>query len=80
MPKDFEDCVRSGGRLVTKTLKDGKYLHICYDKDGNSYSGEVKTKKKKKTSNSNVKIINDSKVLVDSLLNLKKHFDDNYRS
>lgn len=78
MPKDFENCVKDGGKLVTKKLKDGKYIHICYDKNGNSYSGEVKTKKKEDSSNE--VIISESKVLVKSLLNLKKYFDENYRS
>lgn len=47
MPKSFEDCVKSGGKVVTKKLKNNRYIHICYDKNGNSYSGEVKTKKRK---------------------------------
>jgi hypothetical protein len=44
-PKDFDECVRGGGRVRTKKLKGGKYLHICYDKKG-SHAGEVKTKGK----------------------------------
>ncbi len=50
MPKSFEDCVKNGGKVVTKKLKNNRYMHICYDKNGNSYSGEVKTKKKEKHS------------------------------
>ncbi len=45
MPRDFERCVKEGGRVRTIKLKGGKYLHICYDKQGKSHSGEVKTKK-----------------------------------
>ena len=45
MPAAFDKCVREGGKVVTKELKDGKYMHICYDKAGNSYPGEVKEKK-----------------------------------
>ena len=41
MPKAFEDCVKNGGRVRTKTLKDGKYIRICFLK-GKSYAGEVK--------------------------------------
>ena len=41
MPADFERCVKGGGRVRTKKLKDGKYMHICYDKSG-SHAGEVK--------------------------------------
>ena len=44
MPKNFEKCVAQGGRVRTKKLSNGKYIHICF-KDGKSYAGEVKTKK-----------------------------------
>jgi hypothetical protein len=46
MPEDFEKCVREGGKVITKTLKGDKYIHICY-KNGKSYAGEVKAKKTK---------------------------------
>ena len=45
-PQDFDRCVKSGGKVRTKKLKGGKYIHICF-KDGKSYAGEVKTKEKK---------------------------------
>lgn len=45
MPKAFESCVKRGGRVRTKKLSGGKYIHICFI-DGKSYSGEVKKKKK----------------------------------
>ena len=45
MPEDFEKCRREGGRIRTKTLSDGRYIHICYDKAGKSHAGEVKEKK-----------------------------------
>ena len=44
MPKAFEKCVAQGGRVRTKKLSNGKYIHICF-KDGKSYAGEVKKKK-----------------------------------
>lgn len=44
MPKAFEKCRKNGGRIRTKKLSGGKYIHICY-LDGKSYAGEVKTKK-----------------------------------
>jgi len=47
VPKDFMRCVRSGGRVRTKTLPGGKYMRICF-KEGKSYVGEVKKKKKKR--------------------------------
>ena len=46
MPAGFEKCVSSGGRVRTKKLSGGRYIHICF-KDGKSYAGEVKTKKEK---------------------------------
>ena len=47
MPKAFNKCVKSGGRVRTVTPKKGKYIHVCYDKKGKSHSGHVKTKNKK---------------------------------
>ena len=46
MPKAFEKCLREGGRIITKTLSKGRYIHICY-KNGKAHPGEVKTKKGK---------------------------------
>lgn len=43
MPKDFERCVKGGGRVRTISLPHDKYVHVCYLK-GKSYRGEVKTK------------------------------------
>lgn len=45
MPKDFEKCVKDGGKVITKTLNDREYMHICYDRDGKAHKGEIKTKK-----------------------------------
>jgi len=46
MPAGFDYCRTNGGRIRTKDLGNGKYMHICY-LDGKSYAGEVKTKKAK---------------------------------
>lgn len=43
MPAAFERCVKAGGRVRTKTLPGGKYMHICF-LNGKSYPGEVKQK------------------------------------
>lgn len=43
MPQAFDDCISSGGKVRTKSLGSGKYMHICF-KDGKSYAGEAKTK------------------------------------
>jgi len=45
MPKEFTSCVARGGKVRTKKLSKGRYIHICYI-DGKSYAGEVKAKKK----------------------------------
>lgn len=47
MPKAFDACVKNGGRVRTKSLKGGKYIHICFLK-GKSYAGVVKTSKDSK--------------------------------
>jgi len=46
MPAGFDKCVKDGGRVGTKKLKGGKYMHICFLK-GKSYPGEVKKAKEK---------------------------------
>ena len=42
MPKDFEMCVKRGGKVRTQKLSESRYIRICY-LDGKSYAGEVKT-------------------------------------
>jgi putative hemolysin len=44
MPAGFNYCESHGGRIRTKKLKGGKYIHICW-LNGKSYPGEVKEKK-----------------------------------
>ena len=44
MPQAFDNCVSGGGRVRTKDVGDGKYMHICF-LNGKSVAGEVKTKK-----------------------------------
>jgi len=44
MPKDFDMCRENGGRVRTKKLSGGKYIHICFI-NGKSYAGEVKKAK-----------------------------------
>jgi len=48
MPEDFLRCVQEGGRVRTIKAGKGKYLHICYDKNGKSHHSEVHTKEKNK--------------------------------
>lgn len=46
MPKGFENCQKDGGRVRTKKLSGGRYMHICF-KGAKSYAGHVKTRKGK---------------------------------
>ena len=48
MPKEFDQCVSSGGKVITKRVNATQYMHICY-KGGKSYPGEVKTYKRLST-------------------------------
>ena len=47
MPAGFEKCVAEGGRVRTIDVGKGKFMHICYDKQGKSHHGETHAKKKK---------------------------------
>lgn len=46
MPAAFDKCANSGGRIRTKKLKGGKYVHLCFE-GGKSYAGHVKKAKSK---------------------------------
>jgi hypothetical protein len=46
MPAAFNRCVKSGGRVRTKRLSGGKYIHLCF-KGAKSYAGEVRVKKRR---------------------------------
>jgi hypothetical protein len=50
--------VDEGGRVRTKTINAKQYIHVCYDKEGKSHSGEVKTKQSEGTMNLIEKIDN----------------------
>ena len=47
MPAGFDMCVKNGGRVKTKSMSGGKYMHVCFI-GGKSFAGEVKYKKVKK--------------------------------
>ena len=47
MPADFNRAVKAGGKVVTKDLGGGKYIHLVKDKAGHWHKGEVKHKKSK---------------------------------
>lgn len=81
MPKDFTDCVKAGGKVITETLKGNRYRHVCFDKSGR-HEGEIKNNKNKGKSSRSIKLrkndkkIEESKALVADLKRLKEHFDD----
>lgn len=77
MPKSFSDCIKNGGKVKTKNLKNNKYIRICYDKNGKSHAGEVMTRKKGKElkANKQRRQVNDARKLANSLLALQKHFN-----
>jgi len=47
MPEAFDKCVANGGRIRTITLKNNRYMRVCY-LNGKSHPGEVRTKKTEK--------------------------------
>lgn len=46
MPAGFDKCVAEKGRVRRISLKGGRYMNICYDKNNKSHAGEVKEKGK----------------------------------
>jgi len=48
VPEGFDQCEANGGRIRTKSMGDGQYMHICF-LDGKSYPGEMKTAQKDNT-------------------------------
>ena len=80
-PQGFTNCVNTGGKVRTKQLKGNKYVHTCYGKDGKTYTGEVRTRKKKGKASRNYKQkIRNSKAQVEDLRRLQRHFEENYRN
>lgn len=41
MPKAFDACVSHGGRVRTKSLSGGRYMHVCF-KGTKSYAGHMR--------------------------------------
>jgi len=42
MPKAFDDCYKSGGKIITKKVNSAQYIHICYTKAGKAVPGTPK--------------------------------------
>lgn len=47
MPADFNACVADKGKVITKTLSGGRYMHLCKDRVGKWHQGEIKKKSAK---------------------------------
>ncbi len=45
MPKEFDDCVKNGGKVVTADAGKHHYIHGCQMKGGKMVWGERKKKK-----------------------------------
>lgn len=52
MPKKFNQCMKSGGKIRTVKLNKNKYMHVCVlpkgkkgKRGGRTVSGEVKRRK-----------------------------------
>jgi len=72
MARNFYDCAKNGGKVVSKKTKEGKMIKVCYDKDGNSH---VKFNNKKNKNRN--KMARNTKASVASLQNLAAHFNNN---
>lgn len=73
MTKDFFECAKNGGKVVSKKTKDGKIIKVCYDKEGNSHV-------KRKFNNDRTKNqppIRQQIASIESLQKLAAHFNDN---
>jgi len=74
--KDFDECAKNGGKVVQKKLKGGRYINICYDKEGKSHAGEIRVTKKKKFNHKTHKAnARTTKTTEEQLQKLKLHFD-----
>lgn len=80
MPKEFDECAKTGGKLRTKNLKGNKFIRICYDKKGKAHAGEVMTRKKRSKAQKFQKKVKDSRDLATSLLKLKEYYDTNHHT
>lgn len=87
MRKDFEDCAKNGGKVKVKQLKNNKYIRICYDKAGNSFSSNVMVEKptvsneeKSHKEELQRKQIEESKILADSLSKLQRYINEHYHT
>lgn len=83
--KNFTECARSGGKIVTKRTKNGKLIKICYDKGGGSHARVIRNNKQhnKFTKNEPQKVKKQAQhhkpATAGDLMKLKEHFDKMYK-
>lgn len=80
--KNFTECAKNGGKIVTKRTKNGKVLKICYDKNGGSHARVIRRKKnynKQIKQHNKVETQSHTPASAEDLLKLKEHFDKMYR-
>ena len=41
MPKEFDKCVKAGGKIVRLKPRKDVYLNVCYDSKGKAHSGKT---------------------------------------
>lgn len=77
----FEECVKQGGKVEERQLKDGRYVKLCTDCNGAIHGqkpfrkNKNKNRKGLKTKNSKINVKPTDKDLV----KLKDYFDTNFR-
>lgn len=72
MENGFSDCVKNGGKVKTKQLKNNKFIRICYDNEGNSFASPIRTNKKSEI------VLNNSQDITDKLIELRSFINSNY--
>jgi putative hemolysin len=81
--KNFSDCAKSGGKVVTKHTKSGKTIKICYDSEGKSHAKVVRQGNESgDVSETVIKVCQEpsySKATETDLVKLKEHFDSIYK-
>lgn len=67
--RNFNECSKNGGRVKTKTLKNGKVIKICYDDTGKSHTKVIKKREDRMPKK------NQAKATVSDIEKLKAYFD-----